>query len=77
LAAPGRPHPPVAVLARVFAVVVGQVTVDVGRLVFGFGVEVPAFPALLDAEPFGPIGAGRAAVLPGRPARDRYDPDLA
>ena len=65
LAAPGRAHPPRRLVLVALVLVVGRRR-RVG-LVFGFGVEVPALPALLDPQPAGLLGARRAAVLPGRP----------
>jgi hypothetical protein len=69
-AAPGRPHPPVRLVLVALVVVLAWLWVRSG-LVFWLGVEVPAFPALLDAQPQGPVCAQRTAVLPGRPTRDR------
>jgi hypothetical protein len=76
LAVPCRPHP-TARLVLIAVELVALAVVVVGQLVLGLGVEVPTLPALLHSQAPRPLRAGRAAVLPGRSASDRYHQHLA
>src|SRR5690606_12741527 len=73
LATPGRPHPPrpwvaVLVVGSVVLVLVVAVVSD------GFGVHVPALPALLHPQLPRLLHTRRTLGLPRRPARDRHQP---
>jgi hypothetical protein len=74
LAAPGRAHPASRLVLVGLVVALGVVGCG---LMLRFGVEVPPLPALLDAQPPGPLGTWRAAVRPRRATGDRDHLDLA